>query len=277
MRESTNIRYAVITVDNSNDFSPVAGAHFFLNPKVRNNSEANWQTIINQMSGDPVPSTWQGYGGVNDAWVEDDNKQKVLRTLAGQSLNIDYEPWEQFKTNASAQMSLEINFAVRNITNEDDPILDICQTIGQAGQLLGLRMKPLTAFLMAQQRQAENDQDWGFQEGERTHCAIVLNPSVIAKASDELTWQNQDGEMKPLSLAKIYINGFVNRELDYPLTAGAWIQEEGHGGIKIGCAHADIDLYGLLSWHRPLCAECPAKLYRIASYCGRETCRALCQ
>ena len=246
MQESFGTRYYLIEIDNSDDFSPAAGAHFFLNPKVRNNSETNWKRIINQASGQEVSSVWsENFRGVNDGWVEDSDGQKVLRVLAGESLQIGYEPWEQFKTTATAQMSLEITFAVRNITNEEEPIFDICQTIGQAGQLLGLRMKPLTAFLMAQQRQAENDQDWGFQEDVRTHVMIVLNPSVIAKSDDELTWQNQNGPMSPLSLAKIYINGYVNREIDYPLNVGNWIQGEGHGGIKIGCEHADIDIYGI--------------------------------
>ena len=246
MRESSNIRYQLITIDNSQDFSPVAGAHFFLNPKVRNNSEANWKRIVNQVTGQIIPSTWSSnFGGVIDAWIDDGTGQKVLRTLAGQTINIEYEPWEQFKTNASSLMSLEINFAVRNITAEEDPALDICQAIGQAGQLLGLRMKPLTAFLMAQQHQVENDQDWGFEEGKRTHCVIVLNPQVIAKADDELTWQSQDAAMSPLALAKIYINGYINRELDYPVTSGAWITGAGHGGIKLGCPSADLDIYGI--------------------------------
>lgn len=127
----------MFTVDNKNDYSPVAGAHFYLDPKVRNNTEENFKSIINKQTQEVVPSVWDGFDGLSDAWVTDDDGVKVLRIPAGRTLTIGYEPFDGFKTNPSAAMSLEMEFAVRNITAEDDPVINISQTIQSTLEKIG--------------------------------------------------------------------------------------------------------------------------------------------
>jgi len=260
MFESLHQRSVTITVDNSEDYSPVAGANFVLNPKNRNNSESNPFTIINQQTGAVVPSTWEGFNGNIDAWVTDANGQKVLRVLAGEYLIIEYEPFIQLKNDGSAEVTIDFDFAVRNITQEDEPIIDVCQIV--AGELLGLRMLPLEGFIKCVGYQSNDNQNFGWQEGVRTHVSIVIDPEVITKASDELTWQQtlNGATSHPLSLAKVYVNGNPYREMIYsPLgtapAAGTWITGNGHGGIKIGNPHADIDIYGIRCYRQALSAE----------------------
>lgn len=244
LRESQGNRFVVFTVDNKNDYSPVAGAHFYLDPKVRNNTEENFKSIINKQTQQVVPSVWNGFDGLSDAWVTDDDGVKVLRIPAGRTLTIGYEPFDGFKTNPSASMSLEMEFAVRNITAEDDPVINISQTVQSTLEKLGLIIKPLSGAIWAQEKQNEDDQDFGYEEGKRVHLVLTLTPALIAKGSDEFTWQTPNGTPTNRATAKIYMNGKPQRAVQYSVeTNGVWIQGEGHGGIRLGNSDCDLDIY----------------------------------
>ena len=244
LRESQGNRFVVFKVDNKNDYSPVAGAHFYLDPKVRNNTEENFKSIINKQTQQVVPSVWDGFDGLSDAWVTDDDGVKVLRIPAGRTLTIGYEPFDGFKTNPSASMSLEMDFAVRNITAEDAPVINISQTIQSTLEKLGLIIKPLSGAIWAQEKQNEDDQDFGYEEGKRVHLVLTLTPALIAKGSDEFTWQTPNGTPTNRATAKIYVNGKPHRAVQYSVeTNGVWIQGEGHGGIRLGNPDCDLDIY----------------------------------
>ena len=255
MRESVQaMRFITITVDNSKDFAPVAGAWFVMSPRTRNNSETNKFTIINHVTGEPVQADFRGFGGINDLWTEDENGQKVLRVLAGQELEIYIDPYGHFANDPRAQASVEFDFAVHNITAEDAPVIDITQEV--AGETIGLRMLPLEGTVKCKDRQATNDQDFGWGEDERTHVLQTIDPAVIAKADDELTWQQtlNGAPSLPLSLSKVYINGVPQRDMDYSPTAGTWVSGDGHT-VKIGNPNADIDIYGIKFYRTALSAE----------------------
>ena len=244
LRESQGNRFVVFTVDNKNDYSPIAGAHFYLDPKVRNNTESNFQTIINKQTQEEIPSVWNGFSGTGDAWVQDDDGVKVLRIPSGRTLTIGYEPFEAFKTNPSAAMSLEMEFAVRNITAEEDPVISVSQTIESTLEKLGIIIKPLTGAVWAQEKQNENDQDFGFEEDKRVHIVVTLTPALVAKGSDEFTWQTPNKTPSNRPTVKVYVNGKPQRAVQYSVdTNGVWIQGEGHGGIRLGNPSCDLDIY----------------------------------
>ncbi len=244
LRESIGSHFITFTVDNQNDYSPVAGAHFYLDPKVRNNTEADFQTIVNKQTQQTVPSTWSGFDGNSDGWVTDDDGVKVLRIPSGRTLTIGYEPFKAFLTNPSAAMSLEMEFAVRNITAEDDPVISVSQVVESTLENLGLIIKPLTGAIWAQEKQNEDDQDFGFEEDERVHLVLTLTPALIAKGSDEFTWQTPNKTPSNRATAKIYINGKPQRAIQYSVeTSGVWIQGSGHGGIRLGNPSCDVDIY----------------------------------
>ena len=255
MRDSVqSMRFITITVDNSKDFSPVAGAWFSLSPRTRNNSETDKFTIVNHQTGETVPATFRGFCGINDLWTEDEDGQKVLRVLAGEELEIEVGPWAHFANDPRSQMSAEFDFAVHSITAEDEPVIDITQEVG--GETIGLRMLPLEGTVKCVGRQETNDQDFGWGEDRRTHVMTTVDPAVIAKADDELTWQQtlNGAPSTALSLAKVYVNGDPQREMDYTPSPGAWVSGTGQT-IKIGNPNADIDIYGIRLYRTALSAE----------------------
>lgn len=267
MQASLNRAFLPIEVDNSESYTSVPGADFVLNPKNRDNGESNPRSIINQANGREVPGcTFEGFNGQTDLWVTTTNGQKVLRVLAGSQLVINYEPFLELINDGSAPMTLELDFAVRNITQEDEPMIDVCQEVNS--ELLGLRMLPLDGIIKCANYQINDTQNFSWQEGVRTHLTLVLNPSVTVKAADELTWQRtwNNSVSRPLSLAKVYLNAVPCRELVYANNqaetaegrlpaAGIWCRGAGHGGIKIGNPHADIDIYGIRCYRSALSAE----------------------
>jgi hypothetical protein len=82
-------------VDNSNSFTPVSGATFLLNPKVRNNNESNPRRILNEKNNNSeVESVWTNFGFINDGWMTASDGQKVLRVMAGSTLEIKKDIWQ---------------------------------------------------------------------------------------------------------------------------------------------------------------------------------------
>lgn len=268
MNESFSKKYDHIVFDNTNDYSPVAGADLYINPKIRNNSEADWQSIRNQAHGTTVPSVWNGFNGIGDAWVTDSSNQKVLRVLAGQSLTIQYDPWEEFSSNAQTMMTFELDFCIRNITQEDEPVFEISQEVGASNTLIGLRLLPLEGYLKTVSLQNKDDQNFHWEEDVRNHLVITINPTVTPKADDELSWQDPSsfGTPSSLALCKVWLNGKCEREMVYDISKlGEWIQGSGHGGMRIGNPHADIDIYSIRCYRGLALSEQNVRQNRVAA------------
>lgn len=238
LADSTGSDMVSITVDNSDSFAPTSGSTFLLNPKVRNNSEANYQRILNARNNNAViPSTWVGFSGVNDGWiVSSDDSQKVLRVLAGQRITIEYNPFAQYLSNPESSMTFEMDFKVRNVTDpENNQILGINET-NAAGTMIGLRMNAMRGFLLTTSNNVEAQQDWSWREDVRTHISININHSVVAQTG-----------ATPMSLVRVLINGKINREFQFATNrynefCSAALS---NGGIVIGSDSADIDIYSL--------------------------------
>ena len=246
--ESTGSSIAIINVDNKEKFSPTSGADFFLNPKIRNNSEIAPDRILNAAKdNEELPGAkFENFGFVNDGWVTSNDGQRVLRVLAGQYLTIPYEPFEAFKTNTASSMTLEFDFMVRNITNEVDPIIQICSLVAATGLPLGLYMRPLDGFLFTRSSSIEADQNFSWEEGVRTHIAINIVHALRSSTTSTTT----------VALVRVFINGVINREFPFELgNANEFITSAGHGGIRIGQEDADIDIYSIRCYKKVLSAD----------------------
>lgn len=246
--ESTGSSIAIINVDNKEKFSPTSGADFFLNPKIRNNSEIAPDRILNAAKDNvELPGAkFENFGFVNDGWVAAKDGQRVLRILAGQYLTIPYEPFEAFKTNTASSMTLEFDFAVHNITNEVDPIIQICSLVAATGLPLGLYMRPLDGFLFTRSSAIEADQNFSWEEGVRTHIAINVVHALRSSTTSTET----------VALVRIFINGVINREFPFEITnTNEFITSAGHGGIRIGQEDADIDIYSIRCYKKVLSAD----------------------
>lgn len=247
-----------IDVDNRENFAPTAGADFFLNPKVRNNSEANPAVILNAAQGDAVvPSTFSGLGFVNDGWTTDSDGQRCLRLLAGQSLEIDYEALQAYIDagqkygNQKASVTMEFDIAVRNVTNEDDPILRVCSYLAADGLPLGLEMKPLEGVFMTRSQRTTGQQNFAWEEGKRTHIAVNCYYNLGAAGANETQ----------VSYVRIFINGTIEREFlfDHSRNNEFW-QANAAGspsslGIRIGQDGADIDIYSIRVYQKALSSQ----------------------
>lgn len=256
LQRSLGGAYWAITVDNSNSFSPKAGASFILNPKARNNDEPNPETIINARSGAVVQSTWTGFGGgAFDRWIKAEDGFRVLRILAGQRLNIQYNPFAQFVSAPNSSMTLEFDMKVRNVTDEDTPIIAIGETV--AGDKRGLFIKPISGNLFTKGEPNDSETNFRWQEGVRTHIVVNIHNAVQTDVrGDGLVTDDYYAEQGSPSttrmFARVFINGDIEREL---LLAGTDADEfctalMSNGGITIGQDGADIDIYSIRCYER---------------------------
>ena len=249
----------LITIDNSVNFAPTTGADFFLNPKTRNNTEADPARILNAAQGNAqVAATFRNFGFQNDGWVTDSDGQKCLRIRAGQSLDITgYEPFQAFieagrrYNNQQASCTIELDMAVRNITDEDDPIIRMCSYLAADGLPLGLEMKPLEGVFMTRSQRTFGQQNFGWREGARTHVAINCYYNLGAAAANETQ----------VSYVRIFINGKINREFlfDHSRSNEFWQNDENGVpsslGIRIGQDEADIDIYSIRIYQKALSSD----------------------
>jgi len=249
LSDAAGVETLSIAVDNSDSYAPTKGATFLLNPKVRNNSEDEPMRILNARSNnDEVESTWEGFGLVNDGWVTAEDGVKVLRIPSGAKLNFKYNPFAQFLTTPNSSMTLELDVAMRNVTNEDDPIIQICEAVGDSW--LGLRMKPLEGCIYSASNQVDSETDFQWQEDIRTHIAINIHNAVIPNKGDALApsdGTSLDVTATSIPLIRVLINGDIEREIRFSGTN----KEEfctaalSNGGITLGQDGADLDVYSI--------------------------------
>lgn len=230
-------------VDNSQNFAPTDGADLIINPKLRSNTETHPDTIINTVSGENVPATFENFGFISDGWVEDDNGIKCLRVPSGRNIAIDYETFSDFiQAQKTGSLTFEIDYAIRNVTNEDEPILRMC-SYTKDNNPLGWEMKPIDACFMTQSKVTRKNQDVGYNEGVRTKIAVNLLYNLSS------TGQNY---------CRIFLNGIINREINYA-TDDTFVQyvdgKQTSQGIRIGSSGADIDIYSIKVYKKALTAN----------------------
>ena len=248
--ESTGVAYQVVSVDNTAGYAPTAGSTFYLNPKLRNNSEANPARILNARAQNAeIESVWTNFKfGTQDGWTNDEEGNKVLRIPAGSLLNIKMNPFAQFLTTPASSLTMDFDICIRNVTNEDDPIIRLCEQIGQ--NFIGLRMAAMTGYIATASHTSIATSDFRWQEDVRTHIAInICNAIAPNSARDGLT---SDGTTPTgtLPLVRVLINGGIEREYVFDNTAANEFCTAAlsNGGIFIGQEGADIDIYGIRMW-----------------------------
>lgn len=241
MKESTNETYYSVEVDNSESFSPVSGATFLLNPKIRNNTENNPARILNARDNNAeVYSEWEGFGFVNDGWITASDGQKVLRVPAGAKLKIARNPFVYYSF-----LTIEIDFAVHNVTNESDPVIDISETIEATGGYRGLRMNALDGWLRSTSYANSNDTLFSWDEDTRTHISVNLHSRVRPNKGDVYypsTAENPDGTM---ALARVLVNGDPYREFPFNTASSSEWPSNADNMIVIGNEGVDIDIYSI--------------------------------
>ena len=255
-------------IDNTAGFQPSAGSVFHLNPKVRDNTEDNAKTIVNARANNAiVDSDWSDTFKMDgsDGWIQDEAGEKVLRVPAGRLLAIRLNPFNHFYTEPaqSKSLTIDIDFQVNNITNEDDPILRICEPTGAAGHFLGLRLRPMVGTMGSVTNNEEDITDFRWAEGRRQHLAVTITPSFSPNANDDARYTSDyaDAAHGTINLVRVYLNGVIVREIRYNPASrtefctgvlsngGIIIGQEGENDRNSG---ADIDIYGIRVWNNGL-------------------------
>lgn len=246
----------IITVDNRNAFTPVAGATFLLNPKVRSNNESNPARIINSRDDNKeIESIWEGFGFITDGWVETGG-QRVLRVPAGGRLTIKRNLWRQFKTYPDSTLNFEIDFAVHNVTNTTDPIINIAEDTTNGYQ--GVRMNATDGWIMTKSYNSAKDTLFSWQEGERTHLFFNID-NMVSPQGPDVTYSGDINSIIPIGgttpissipLARVFMNGEIVREIPFDTTSAGAKSEwcENDCDIIIGNDGCDIDIYSIRAY-----------------------------
>ena len=245
MKESTGETSYLVIVDNTNAMTPVSGATFLMNPKTRNNNEANPQRILNAKNNNAeVPSVWTNIGLINDGWMTDNEGNKVLRIMAGGQLEIKKNVWAQFRTNPNSSLTFEIDCKISNVTNTTDPIIQMFS--GTASTFRGLKMNALEGWLKNGTEQSDDDTLFAWQEDVRTHFSININHQVFPNKGD-VKYAAEDATKAngSIALARVLVNGDCVRELKFDTTKVDEWSSSDEGSIIIGNEGADIDIYSI--------------------------------
>ena len=245
MKESTGESSYLVIVDNTLGMTPVTGATFLLNPKVRNNNEDNPLAIYNAKDNNKeVDVVWTNADLINGMWQQAGDGQKVLRIMAGSNLEIKKDVWAKFRKNPASSLTFEIDCKISNVTNTTDPM--IAMYSGTASSFRGLKMNALEGWLMTGTEQSKDDTLFAWDEDVRTHFSINISHQVYPNKGDVVyTASVADQASKSIALARVLVNGDCVREVKFDTTkADEWSTSD-TGSIIIGNAGADIDIYSI--------------------------------
>lgn len=245
MKESTGESSYLVIVDNTLGMTPVTGATFLLNPKVRNNNEDNPLAIYNAKDNNKeVDVVWTNADLINGMWQQAGDGQKVLRIMAGSKLEIKKDVWAKFRKNPASSLTFEIDCKISNVTNTTDPM--IAMYSGTASSFRGLKMNALEGWLMTGTEQSKDDTLFAWDEDVRTHFSINISHQVYPNKGDVVyTASVADQASKSIALARVLVNGDCVREVKFDTTkADEWSTSD-TGSIIIGNAGADIDIYSI--------------------------------
>lgn len=219
----------VFTVDNKLGFSAISGALLYINPKTRSNSQVNAQLLINEMDGSLVTAKWENMSWGNDGWSVDNDGNKVLRLIAGSSVNIGYKPFAI--ESARIGKTIEFDYAVNNISDYSKEIISISSS---DEKFTGIKIYPDDSLIYSQSLKNKDTQSINIKDGERIKISFVIMPNAYGNSG--------------FNLCIIYVNGVKNREFTYE-NNDYFYQE---GNIIIGSEFADVDIYGIRIYNSAL-------------------------
>lgn len=227
---TTPITYAV---DNSSGYSAVPGAVLYINPKLRSNSQANRQMIINEIDGSEIQAEWKGVNWGNDCWTTNTDGEKVLRLMAGSLLTIGHYPFSS--ECARRGKTIEIDYKVDNVTDYLKPVITISSPSGDS--FVGLNIFADDIIMHTQSLKSDNVQSLHTFEGKRTRLAVTILPTAYGNPR--------------FNLCILYINGRKNREFTYE--DNDYFAQS--GAIVIGSDYADVDIYGIREYESGLTSQ----------------------
>ena len=236
--------YYDVYVDNKDAVVPVLGATFLMNPKSRDNGETDPLRILNAKANNAaVPSEWKNADLINGTWITDDNGQKVLRIMAGTTLTIKRNIWKQFLSTPDSALTFEIDYKVSNVTDTDNPIVQVKGGSGNKGIVLNA----LKGWVRTSSYTNDDNCMFAWREGQRQFLSVNLHNNVQPFGDGVIYPSNMEAQAKStIALARVLLNGDPVREIPFDRTkAGEWCDDENAAIIIGGNEGADIDVYSI--------------------------------
>lgn len=227
-----------IPVNNSLGFSSIAGAAFYMNPRTRSNSQSNYLSVVNEMTGELVPATWKGMNWGSDGWATDTEGGRVLRVMASSQVGIGYKVFA--KEAARVGKTIEIDYKVDNVTDFNYPVIRLSS---DNDAFVGLRVFPDNVVMYSNALKNTDNQGINLFEGKRLRLTLVIMPDAYGRSG--------------FNLCIIYINGVKNREFTYENNDYFSQQSD----ILIGSDYADVDVYGMRVYDSALTSESVLRNY----------------
>lgn len=229
-----------LEVNNSLGYSASAGAVLYINPRTRNNSQANFRSIVNEVDKSLIPVVWNNVNWGNDGWVTDDDGVKALKIFARSRAEINYSP---FASEAARKgKTIEIDFKVENAADSSKEIISIAEDMSD-GSRVGLRISGENVSMYSQSEQDNTKQDVPIDNGVRIRMTMVVMPDAYGNPG--------------FNLVCIYINGKKNRQ--YAYNNNDYFRH--NGKIVLGSDYANLYLYGLRIYDHALTSEGVQKNY----------------
>lgn len=221
------------TVSNAFNFAPVPGAVFQLSATNRSNSESNRAVIINDITGEEVPTELTNMNWSNDGW-QSAYDGKVLRLQAGSKLTIGVQPLADM-TQYDKGKTLIFDFRCENVLRYDNPIITIQDTV--EAKRASLTVYPDMAVLTSQYQYSDQEKEYQstkFEDGARVRMTIVILPKAYGNTG--------------FHIVRVYINNNVVREFTF--SAGDKFLSQGK--LIFGSDDADIDIYSTFVYNKAL-------------------------
>lgn len=234
--------YYDIYVDNSEAIVPVLGSTFLMNPKNRDNSEANPKRILNERANNiEVASTWENFGFINDGWMLDESGNKVLRVMAGSKLTIKRNIFKQFMSAPDSAMTIDIDYKVSNVTDVDNPVIAI-----DGGGGKGLILNALKGWVKTASYNDSDNCMFSWREDKRQFLSLNIHNNVRPLGKECVYPSDKAAQAQgSMACARILLNGDLIREIPFDKTSvSEWCTDE-NAAIIIGNEGADIDIYSI--------------------------------
>ena len=234
--------YYDVYVDNSEAVVPVLGSTFLMNPKNRDNSEANPKRILNERANNiEVASTWENFGFINDGWMLDEDGNKVLRVMAGSKLIINRNVLKQFMSAPDSAMTIDIDYKVSNVTDVDNPIIAI-----DGGGGKGLILNALKGWVKTASYNDSDNCMFAWREDERQFLSLNIHNNVRPLGKECVYPSDKAAQAQgSMAIARVLLNGDPIREIPFDKTSSSeWCTDE-NAAIVIGNEGADIDIYSI--------------------------------
>lgn len=180
------------------------------NASGRSNNESNPA----QWSQGDITASFNGFGWASvDGWIGTDSSQTALRFLPGDTMEINYKPFENdFKNNG---FTVEAEFETHNVNSGSSLVLEAFK------DNIGLSITAQKALLASQQ----NTISVQFREDSKVRITFVVEPSTLRR------------------MVYVYVNGVLSGTIQY--AENDIFKQTGAVPISIGSQSCGLDLFSL--------------------------------